>query len=191
GGGRGGKGGGRSPPNKTPRVVGMRGIQGTAQLRAAEGACPQGDTRRRACPRMPASPRNVYPCRTREAQCHATAGNTIAPFAGVLARSPLTDSNRRPPPYHGGALPTELRGRGPILARLHCSSPGVYPSGQRGRAVNPLAQPSEVRILPPPWLARSLSRLRAVRRGLRHPQPFDARLGVWKPRVHALERVDE
>jgi hypothetical protein len=26
-------------------------------------------------------------------------------------RSPLTDSNRRPPPYHGGALPAELRGR--------------------------------------------------------------------------------
>ena len=25
--------------------------------------------------------------------------------------SPLPDSNRRPPPYHGGALPTELRGR--------------------------------------------------------------------------------
>src|SRR5262249_48664087 len=30
---------------------------------------------------------------------------------------------------------------------------GVYPSGQRGRVVNPLAQPTEVRILPPP-LAR-------------------------------------
>jgi hypothetical protein len=28
-----------------------------------------------------------------------------------FCRSPLTDSNRRPPPYHGGALPTELRGR--------------------------------------------------------------------------------
>src|SRR5205823_13725091 len=27
------------------------------------------------------------------------------------SRSPLTDSNRRPPPYHGGALPTELRGQ--------------------------------------------------------------------------------
>ena len=27
--------------------------------------------------------------------------------------SPLSDSNRRPPPYHGGALPTELRGRSP------------------------------------------------------------------------------
>src|SRR5881227_3185260 len=26
-------------------------------------------------------------------------------------KSPLTDSNRRPPPYHGGALPTELRGQ--------------------------------------------------------------------------------
>ncbi len=26
-----------------------------------------------------------------------------------------------------------------------------YPSGQRGRAVNPLAQPSEVRILLSPW----------------------------------------
>src|SRR5438067_177106 len=28
----------------------------------------------------------------------------------ALLQSPLTDSNRRPPPYHGGALPTELRG---------------------------------------------------------------------------------
>ena len=25
--------------------------------------------------------------------------------------SPVSDSNRRPPPYHGGALPTELTGR--------------------------------------------------------------------------------
>src|SRR5207244_10717297 len=33
-----------------------------------------------------------------------------APNAAVL-QSPLTDSNRRPPPYHGGALPTELRGQ--------------------------------------------------------------------------------
>src|SRR5258708_38254547 len=28
------------------------------------------------------------------------------------ARSPLTESNRRPSPYHGDALPTELRGHG-------------------------------------------------------------------------------
>src|SRR5579859_8256184 len=34
-----------------------------------------------------------------------------------VPESPLTDSNRRPPPYHGGALPTELRGRSaPSLA---------------------------------------------------------------------------
>ena len=32
--------------------------------------------------------------------------------AGLL-QSPLPDSNRRPPPYHGGALPTELRGQRP------------------------------------------------------------------------------
>ena len=34
-------------------------------------------------------------------------------------------------------------------------SPERYPSGQRGRAVNPLAQPTEVRILPsPPFFPR-------------------------------------
>src|SRR5207248_6215532 len=31
--------------------------------------------------------------------------------SAAFLQSPLTDSNRRPPPYHGGALPTELRGR--------------------------------------------------------------------------------
>jgi hypothetical protein len=34
----------------------------------------------------------------------------IWPFAG-LSESPLGDSNPRPLPYHGSALPTELRGR--------------------------------------------------------------------------------
>src|SRR6266545_6150287 len=33
------------------------------------------------------------------------------PCLRAFSKSPLTDSNRRPPPYHGGALPTELRGR--------------------------------------------------------------------------------
>ena len=102
----------------------------------------------------------------------------MACFLG-LRRSPLADSNRRPPPYHGGALPTELRGRrsavyplrpeppcltagvphvciprercraAPSPPRLQCTSAQGFPSGQRGRAVNPLAQPSEVRILSP------------------------------------------
>jgi hypothetical protein len=35
-----------------------------------------------------------------------------------FSRSPLTDSNRRPPPYHGGALPTELRGRNRQSSRV-------------------------------------------------------------------------
>ena len=39
-----------------------------------------------------------------------------SPFAGCSI-SPLTDSNRRPPPYHGGALPTELRGQEPQSSR--------------------------------------------------------------------------
>src|SRR5436309_7458393 len=38
---------------------------------------------------------------------------TTNTYLQAFYRSPLTDSNRRPPPYHGGALPTELRGRGP------------------------------------------------------------------------------
>src|SRR5918992_3355929 len=36
---------------------------------------------------------------------------------------------------------------------LQCAAPGEFPSGQRGPAVNRLAPPSEVRILPPPFEA--------------------------------------
>src|SRR3954464_11248663 len=38
--------------------------------------------------------------------------------------SPLTDLNRRPLPYHGSALPTELRGRSPtsLAEQARCSS---------------------------------------------------------------------
>jgi len=34
------------------------------------------------------------------------------PLCSHFPRSPLADSNRRPLPYHGSALPTELRGQG-------------------------------------------------------------------------------
>ena len=47
------------------------------------------------------------------------------------------------------ARPARLRGRRQTL-RLQSPLPGVCPSGQRERAVNPSAQPTEVRILPPP-----------------------------------------
>jgi hypothetical protein len=42
--------------------------------------------------------------------------------------------------------------------------PGVCPSGQRERAVNPSAQPTEVRILPPPFRRQASCRIRARRR---------------------------
>src|SRR5713226_6772048 len=38
-------------------------------------------------------------------------GQSKIPPCAELSQSPLTDSNRRPLPYHGSALPTELRGR--------------------------------------------------------------------------------
>jgi hypothetical protein len=45
-----------------------------------------------------------------------------------------------------------VAGSSPIASSRedYFSSPERYPSGQRGRAVNPLAQPTEVRILPSP-----------------------------------------
>src|SRR5204863_4862301 len=46
--------------------------------------------------------------RTDEGAGTATGGRRSSP---TTAGSPESDSNRRPPPYHGGALPTELSGR--------------------------------------------------------------------------------
>ena len=51
----------------------------------------------------------------REMLFRVRSDNRSGRFAGIS--SPLTDSNRRPPPYHGGALPTELRGRGQQCSR--------------------------------------------------------------------------
>src|SRR2546423_14305057 len=59
--------------------------------------------RDREAPGLP----EMYPRCTRVLHGQATKNVNLQAFH----RSPLTDSNRRPPPYHGGALPTELRGR--------------------------------------------------------------------------------
>jgi hypothetical protein len=51
----------------------------------------------------------------------------------------------------------------PLVARASIESSdatGEYPSGQRGRPVKALAQPSQVRILPPPLFIRSSARTR-------------------------------
>src|SRR6185369_6385982 len=45
--------------------------------------------------------------------------------AELVLRSPLTESNRRPSPYHGDALPTELRGREHVLDQaVRARAPG-------------------------------------------------------------------
>jgi hypothetical protein len=66
--------------------------------------------RRRPCPRVSASPK-MYPSRTREGSEFRRRRQHYKLILQGFCASPLTDSNRRPPPYHGGALPTELRGR--------------------------------------------------------------------------------
>jgi hypothetical protein len=60
----------------------------------------------------------------------------------ALNWSPLTESNRRPSPYHGDALPTELRG--PVFSCLTC----CFAAQVRylGRALRPL---------PDPWTSRA------------------------------------
>ena len=68
----------------------------------------------------------------------ASLSSEVKARFAALSRSPLTDSNRRPPPYHGGALPTELRGRAPH------SSPG------RGSRSSHQDKPFAAR----PWNAR-------------------------------------
>ena len=45
-----------------------------------------------------------------------TAGQVVPPPAGRCP-SPFTESNRRPSPYHGDALPTELKGQSLSAAR--------------------------------------------------------------------------
>src|SRR5215213_5067737 len=53
-----------------------------------------------------------------------------------------------PEPQPPSRVPGSLEGWAGGRATL--AAPGVCPSGQRERAVNPSAQPTEVRILPPP-----------------------------------------
>lgn len=94
----------------------------------AIGRRPQTDHRRTAQPRVRGvgADRRLHGARalTREPGCrHAqVTARATSPVQGCLVtksrhmrrlrESPLPDSNRRPLPYHGSALPAELRGRG-------------------------------------------------------------------------------
>ena len=46
---------------------------------------------------------------------------------------------------------------GDLSHLLWCEIEGVYPSGQRGQTVNLMAKPSQVRILPPPFIFAALN----------------------------------
>jgi hypothetical protein len=93
--------------NADPRFAGGFRVSGGDRVsRARFRLC-------RETSRMPASARqsqNVPVSYPRSAHISSGQATTYAHLQG-FSRSPLTDSNRRPPPYHGGALPAELRGR--------------------------------------------------------------------------------
>ena len=87
--------------------------------------------------------------------------------------SPLSDSNRRPLPYHGSALPAELRGRSAQrtawLARgtRRLATPGATPVRRACRAGPPRrGDASNVR---PPGARRRVARARDPRRPLPRP----------------------
>ena len=65
--------------------------------------------------------------------------------------SPLTDSNRRPLPYHGSALPTELRGRGRqdsrAAARPGACCAAVAPSQRWAAMRTRLAEPRDAEAI--------------------------------------------
>src|SRR3954471_7942454 len=61
------------------------------------------------------------------------------------------------------------------------SLPGVCPSGQRERAVNPSAQPTEVRILPPPLPQARCEASRSASRLFGRLEPIPLGLGGCEP----------
>src|SRR4051794_23673722 len=74
--------------------------------------------------------------------------------SSTFGESPLPDSNRRPLPYHGSALPTELRGR-------YAGALGVLPSPPRGGPVSATRK----RHTPAEFLRRRRVAPRGARRG--------------------------
>src|SRR6266545_4263513 len=95
-------------------------LQGFSERPVRRWRVPQHASPCRATSRVPASARqsqNVPVSYPRSIEILPRQATQHAYLQG-FSSSPLTDSNRRPPPYHGGALPTELRGRSAILGRL-------------------------------------------------------------------------
>jgi hypothetical protein len=59
---------------------------------------------------------------------------TADPKIHCAGQSPNRESNPRPSPYHGDALPTELLGRIPGLTREPGGSPGYTAEGVRQKS---------------------------------------------------------
>jgi hypothetical protein len=89
------------------------------------------------------------------------AARPVTPPPQGLSRGnvALSTSNTRTPALASRWAAVEPAGPAPTTATSNVLTnaklqwrvfPGVCPSGQRERAVNPSAQPTEVRILPPP-----------------------------------------
>ena len=91
---------GKGSPNQGR---GRRGLNGSRKgLQIDQSALPRSQARRRV----------TWTESGRVVDAHR--GNSRAPSSEnrlICRASPLTDSNRRPLPYHGSALPAELRGR--------------------------------------------------------------------------------
>jgi hypothetical protein len=83
-----------APPRATTSAFFQEFSDSMLAIGAAEHA-PRCVGGRRPCPRVPASPK-MYPRRLGILPSQATLHAHLQGFS----RSPLTDSNRRPPPYH-------------------------------------------------------------------------------------------
>ena len=132
--------------------------------------------------------RRAY-CRcVRNVSARSTSRQQQSADLQALYRSPLTDSNRRPPPYHGGALPTELRGRGPSVALIRPSK-WLLPRALRSASLflwPPLHSHSPWGVPDRP-LRRRLRR-RPERPGRLRPQRPPGGVPEWPPRRRLRRR---
>ena len=86
-------------PNQTTTVAPLQGDLLSARVTGADEPC-----RKAISDALPANARQspeCVPASHPRAQDAPSPGNKIGPVAGLFFESPLTDSNRRPPPCHG------------------------------------------------------------------------------------------
>ena len=102
------------PPGHAPLPPGWRLLRpplSDERRSSGAGTGPRGSERFHGCDRVAsACVRFVPASREQEPPSCSSRGRTSR-FCSTFPASPLADSNRRPLPYHGSALPTELRGR--------------------------------------------------------------------------------